>query len=209
MNTPTRITTTRITTRINTPSQFTNPNEIPGAPIKRSLVEEYREPNPKVRRVLFADQEPDLDDVNILGVPEVVDENENLQSPMIPITNTNTNSGFETPTIRRTNSNTSFETPNDFNDDEDEDIECNENLFGKFTEAYDIASKEIEYEIKHDTICSICLYQLLEEEDEEQVEQALLCRTKCLHHFHKSCIDRWVKCGSVCANKCPLCRTDL
>jgi hypothetical protein len=50
------------------------------------------------------------------------------------------------------------------------------------------------------TDCAVCLSRI-----DEGVDQ--ICKLRCSHIFHKSCIDKWVEYGRQAA--CPLCRSSI
>lgn len=47
------------------------------------------------------------------------------------------------------------------------------------------------------TVCGICM-------DKDLTES--LSKTTCSHHYHKSCLEKWVK---ACVANCPLCRHEF
>jgi len=52
-------------------------------------------------------------------------------------------------------------------------------------------------ELKDDVQCSICI--------EDFVSGEILRRLRCLHHFHKSCVDEWLARRA----DCPVCRLSI
>lgn len=61
-----------------------------------------------------------------------------------------------------------------------------------------ITSNIIYYKSNID-ICSICLCNYMEND--------IICQVKCLHIYHKMCMDSWIKLSRNLT--CPICREDL